>query len=183
MLTPHQLWLLFLGWSVSRPLFALGSNKSAFFWALQVQFLLQIIINRIGLLMVSKARATRLKWIVFVIILLVNISVFVIWMPARLQINDRWIRLNAIWDRCEKVIFAVVDGVLNGYFVYLVRSRLIENGLTKYIPLYRMNIGLIGLSLSLDVRNPRSRGFGPLTHSDRSFWWDLCRCQAAWCRY
>jgi hypothetical protein len=118
---------------------------------LQVQFLLQIIINRIGLLMVSKARATRLKWIVFAIILLVNISVFVIWMPARLQINDRWIRLNAIWDRCEKVIFAVVDGVLNGYFVYLVRSRLIENGLTKYIPLYRMNIGLIGLSLSLDI--------------------------------
>ncbi|KAH7004129.1 hypothetical protein EDB82DRAFT_532494 [Fusarium venenatum] len=123
----------------------------AFFWALQVQFLLQIIINRIGLLMVSKARATRLKWIVFVIILLVNISVFVIWMPARLQISDRWVRLNAIWDRCEKVIFAVVDGVLNGYFVYLVRSRLIENGLTKYIPLYRMNLGLIGLSLSLDI--------------------------------
>ncbi|QPC67987.1 hypothetical protein HYE67_010218 [Fusarium culmorum] len=105
----------------------------ALFWALQVQFLLQIIINRIGLLMVSKARATRLKWIVFVIILLVNISVFVIWMPARLQINDRWIRLNSIWDRCEKVIFAVVDGVLNGYFIYLVRSRLIENGLTNYL--------------------------------------------------
>ncbi|KAF5242855.1 hypothetical protein FAUST_3121 [Fusarium austroamericanum] len=123
----------------------------ALFWALQVQFLLQIIINRIGLLMVSKARATRLKWIVFAIILLVNISVFVIWMPARLQINDRWIRLNSIWDRCEKVIFAVVDGVLNGYFIYLVRSRLIENGLTKYIPLYRMNLGLIVLSLSLDI--------------------------------
>ncbi|EKJ72959.1 hypothetical protein FPSE_06855 [Fusarium pseudograminearum CS3096] len=123
----------------------------ALFWALQVQFLLQIIINRIGLLMVSKARAIRLKWTVFLIILLVNISVFVIWMPARLQINDRWIRLNSIWDRCEKVIFAVVDGALNGYFIYLVRSRLIENGLTKYIPLYRMNLGLIGLSLSLDI--------------------------------
>ncbi|CAF3451339.1 unnamed protein product [Fusarium graminearum] len=78
-------------------------------------------------------------------------SVFVIWMPARLQINDRWIRLNSIWDRCEKVIFAVVDGVLNGYFIYLVRSRLVENGLTKYIPLYRMNLGLIVLSLSLDI--------------------------------
>ncbi|CAF3617037.1 unnamed protein product [Fusarium graminearum] len=118
---------------------------------LSSMFLLQIIINRIGLLMVSKTRATRLKWIVFVIILLVNISVFVIWMPARLQINDRWIRLNSIWDRCEKVIFAVVDGVLNGYFIYLVRSRLVENGLTKYIPLYRMNLGLIVLSLSLDI--------------------------------
>jgi hypothetical protein len=103
--------------------------------------------------MVSKARATRLKWIVFAIILLVNISVFIIWMPARLQISDRWVRLNAIWDRCEKVIFAVVDGFLNGYFIYLVRSRLIENGLTKYVPLYRMNLGLIFVSLSLDVRS------------------------------
>lgn len=101
--------------------------------------------------MVVPGRATRLKWIVFAIVLAVNISVFVIWMPARLQINDRWIYLNKIWDRCEKVIFAVVDGVLNGYFIYLVRSRLIENGLTKYIPLYRMNLFLIFISLSLDV--------------------------------
>uniref|UniRef100_A0A0D2Y369 Integral membrane protein n=1 Tax=Fusarium oxysporum (strain Fo5176) TaxID=660025 RepID=A0A0D2Y369_FUSOF len=78
-------------------------------------------------------------------------SVFIIWMPARLQINDQWIWLNNIWDRCEKVIFAVVDGALNAYFIYLVRSRLIENGLTKYIPLYRMNLFLIFVSLSLDV--------------------------------
>ncbi|KAF4957349.1 hypothetical protein FSARC_11348 [Fusarium sarcochroum] len=123
----------------------------ALFWALQVQFLLQIIINRLGLLMVVPGRAARLKWIVFAIILAVNISVFIIWMPARLQINDTWIYLNDIWDRCEKVIFAVVDGVLNGYFIYLVRSRLIENGLTKYVPLYRMNLFLIFLSLSLDI--------------------------------
>ncbi|KAM5367294.1 hypothetical protein ACJA88_011546 [Fusarium oxysporum] len=123
----------------------------ALFWAIQVQFLLQIILNRLGLLMVVPGRATRLKWIVFAIILAVNISVFIIWMPARLQINDQWIWLNNIWDRCEKVIFALVDGALNAYFIYLVRSRLIENGLTKYIPLYRMNLFLIFVSLSLDV--------------------------------
>ncbi|KAF5715458.1 hypothetical protein FMUND_6837 [Fusarium mundagurra] len=70
----------------------------ALFWALQVQFLLQIILNRLGLLMVVPGRAVRLKWIVFAIILAVNISVFVIWMPARLQINDQWIWLNNIWD-------------------------------------------------------------------------------------
>ncbi|KAF5255374.1 hypothetical protein FOXYS1_14220, partial [Fusarium oxysporum] len=72
----------------------------ALFWAIQVQFLLQIILNRLGLLMVVPGRATRLKWIVFAIILAVNISVFIIWMPARLQINDQWIWLNNIWDRC-----------------------------------------------------------------------------------
>ncbi|EEU39267.1 uncharacterized protein NECHADRAFT_43326, partial [Fusarium vanettenii 77-13-4] len=79
------------------------------------------------------------------------LCVFIIWMPARLQINDTWVHLNEIWDRCEKVIFALVDGALNGYFIYLVRSRLIENGLTKYTPLYRMNLVLIFVSLSLDV--------------------------------
>ncbi|WKT43994.1 hypothetical protein QSH57_008847 [Fusarium oxysporum f. sp. vasinfectum] len=36
----------------------------ALFWAIQVQFLLQIILNRLGLLMVVPGRATRLKWIV-----------------------------------------------------------------------------------------------------------------------
>ncbi|KAH7144216.1 hypothetical protein B0J13DRAFT_635185 [Dactylonectria estremocensis] len=123
----------------------------ALFWAIQVQLLLQIIINRLGLLMFVPGQATRIKWIVFAIILAVNISVFIIWMPARLQINDTWIHLNVIWDRCEKVIFAVVDFALNGYFIYLVRSRLIENGLSKYLPLYHMNLALIFLSLSLDV--------------------------------
>ncbi|CAG9936427.1 unnamed protein product [Clonostachys rosea f. rosea IK726] len=123
----------------------------ALFWAFQIQFLLQIILNRLGLLIVVPGKATRLKWIVFAIILAVNISVFIIWMPARLQINDTWIHLNLIWDRCEKVIFALVDGVLNGYFIYLVRTRLIQNGLTKYVPLFRLNLFLIFLSLSLDV--------------------------------
>ncbi|CAG9950080.1 unnamed protein product [Clonostachys rosea f. rosea IK726] len=79
----------------------------ALFWAFQIQFLLQIILNRLGLLIVVPGKATRLKWIVFAIILAVNISVFIIWMPARLQINDTWIHLNLIWDRCEKVIFAL----------------------------------------------------------------------------
>ncbi|KFA81544.1 hypothetical protein S40288_09061 [Stachybotrys chartarum IBT 40288] len=157
-----MLWAVFfssmvlgvLAWGFQRqyiePSFAFYFNV-ALWWALQVQFLLQIILNRIGLLIVVPGRATKLKWIVFAIILAVNISVFVIWMPARLQISPFWVRLNEIWDRCEKVIFAIVDGALNFYFIYLVRSRLITNGLTKYVPLYRMNLILIFISLSLDM--------------------------------
>lgn len=104
-----------------------------------------------GLLLAVRGRATRLKWVVFLIILAVNISVFIIWIPARLQINKTWYRLNEIWDRCEKVIFALVDGFLNVYFIYLVRSHLIGNGLTKYYRLYYTNLVLIFVSLSLDV--------------------------------
>ncbi|KAF7554974.1 hypothetical protein G7Z17_g2504 [Cylindrodendrum hubeiense] len=121
------------------------------FWAIQVQLLLQIIINRLDLLIVVPGRATRLKWLLFVIILALNISVFVIWMPARLQISDKWVHLNLIWDRCEKIIFAIVDGGLNGYFIFLVRARINNDGLTKYVGLYRTNLVLIGISLSLDV--------------------------------
>ncbi|KAI5459653.1 hypothetical protein BGZ63DRAFT_489590 [Mariannaea sp. PMI_226] len=123
----------------------------AFFWAVQVQLLLQIILNRLGVLIVIPGQAAKLKWLVFGIILAVNISVFIIWIPARLQINPTWVRVNDIWDRCEKVIFAIVDGILNTYFIYLVRSRLIDNGLSKYIPLYRRNLVLVFISLSLDV--------------------------------
>ena len=101
--------------------------------------------------MVNRGRVVKIRWGVFAIILLLNISVFCIWIPARLQISATWIHINEIWDRCEKVIFAVVDAVLNGYFIYLVRTRLIDNGLTKYTPLYRVNLFMIFVSLTMDV--------------------------------
>ncbi|KAF1963108.1 hypothetical protein CC80DRAFT_392025, partial [Byssothecium circinans] len=120
-------------------------------WTVQIQLLMQIIVNRISLLWVRRSVATRLKWTVAGILGLINISVFVIWIPARLQISPTWIHLNDIWDRIEKVIFAVIDGGLNGYFIYLVRTKLIANGLTKYMPLFWFNIFMICISMSLDM--------------------------------
>ncbi|KAF5667332.1 hypothetical protein FHETE_6035 [Fusarium heterosporum] len=120
-------------------------------WAIQIQTLLQIIINRISILMVNRHSAWKLKLFTFLILLLVNISVFCIWIPARLQISQKWIAVNAIWDRVEKVIFLVVDAGLNLYFIHLVRSRLIANGLTKYTRLYRANLGMIFVSMTMDV--------------------------------
>lgn len=112
---------------------------------------MQIIINRVALLMFDRRRVERLKWTVAIVIGAVNISVFVIWIPARLQISPTWIHINQIWDRVEKVIFCLVDGGLNLYFVYLVRTMLIEYGLTKYKIIFRWNLAMIFLSLSLDV--------------------------------
>lgn len=124
---------------------------SACLWSVQIQLLMQIIINRIEIMMVVPAMATRLKWGVFLLLLIVNISVLIIWIPARLQISAQWIHLNEVWDRCEKVIFGLIDLGLNLTFVYLVRFHLTKNGLSKYIPLYRFNLVLASLSLSLDV--------------------------------
>ncbi|RYC78562.1 hypothetical protein BFJ63_vAg18565 [Fusarium oxysporum f. sp. narcissi] len=120
-------------------------------WSTQVQCLIQIIINRVSLLMVVRSNGTKLKWLCFLILFAINISVFCIWVPARLQISESYIHLNEIWDRCEKVIFALMDAVLNFYFIYVVKQRLVANGLQKYTRLYQMNMFLCGISIALDV--------------------------------
>ncbi|KAF4981962.1 hypothetical protein FZEAL_2308 [Fusarium zealandicum] len=122
-----------------------------FLWAVQIQTLLQIIINRISILMMVRQNAWKLKLSVFLILLVINISVFCVWIPARLQINNTWIRVNGVWDRVEKAIFLLVDAGLNFYFIHLVRSRLIANGLTKYNRLFRFNLGMIAVSITMDV--------------------------------
>ncbi|KAF3761312.1 hypothetical protein M406DRAFT_16992, partial [Cryphonectria parasitica EP155] len=117
----------------------------------QIQCIMHIIINRIALIMYDQKRVRRLKWAATLLIGAINVSVFIIWMPARLQISPGWENLNDVWDRIEKGIFAILDLLLNLYFIYLVRKELITCGLTKFQHLYRFNIGMIFISISLDV--------------------------------
>ncbi|KAL7928050.1 hypothetical protein V8C35DRAFT_285565 [Trichoderma chlorosporum] len=143
-----------LAWCFQREY--IGPSFQLFFiisccWSLQIQLLMQIIINRIAFLMAYPGAARSLKWGVFLGLLLVNISVMVIWTPAHLQISPRWIHINQIWDRVEKGIFCIIDLSLNIRFMYLVRSRLIKGGLSKYIPLYRLNLVWVCFSISLDI--------------------------------
>ncbi|KAI9738839.1 MAG: hypothetical protein M1834_008346 [Cirrosporium novae-zelandiae] len=120
-------------------------------WALQVQFLLQIIVNRVAVLLVDRRKAFWIKFSIAAIITAINISVYCIWIPARLQISEKYITLNNIWDRCEKVIYLIVDAALNFYFIYIVKEKLVAQGLSKYKPLVRFNILIIGFSLGMDV--------------------------------
>ncbi|KAM0299448.1 hypothetical protein ACHAPM_007490 [Fusarium culmorum] len=108
-------------------------------------------LNHYIILVWLEQNAKWLKIWSFVIILCINISVFMIWIPARLQINDTWADINKVWDRIEKVIFLLVDAGLNLYFIHLVRSRLIANGLTKYTRLFRYNLGMIAVSMTMDI--------------------------------
>ncbi|GAA5854110.1 hypothetical protein JCM8547_008231 [Rhodosporidiobolus lusitaniae] len=140
-------------------LFVIGkiSHSFAFFfillslWVIQVQFLLQIIINRVNLLWSDRKAQSRLKWGVALGISIINISVYCIWLPARLQISDRWIAINDIWDRVEKCIYLVVDAGLNLLFMRVVKQRLVDRGLDRYRPLVRTNMLLILVSMSMDV--------------------------------
>jgi hypothetical protein len=122
-----------------------------FLWVFQIHCIMQIIVNRIALLHVSPTIVRRLKWGIFAILAVINVSVFCIWIPARLQINETYIEINTIWDRIEKAIFAAIDLALNFYFLYLVRSSLISYGLTKYVVLYRFNLVMVVISISMDV--------------------------------
>ncbi|KAI1451727.1 hypothetical protein F4805DRAFT_463494 [Annulohypoxylon moriforme] len=120
-------------------------------WVFQTQCMIQIIISRIALLVPDRTRIIRMKWSIGIVFGLINLSVYLIWIPARLQINETYIHMNDIWDRIEKGIFCMIDVGLNIYFIYLVRSGLISNGLTKYMPLFIFNILMLTFSLSLDI--------------------------------
>ncbi|KAL6405688.1 hypothetical protein AUP68_10823 [Ilyonectria robusta] len=101
--------------------------------------------------MVDKRDAAKIRWVTAVILGLVNISVFVIWIPARLQISPTWVHVNEIYDRIEKGLFLIIDACLHLYFIYLLRVKLIANGLEKYVPLFRFNLIMVAVSMSLDV--------------------------------
>ncbi|KAM5350072.1 hypothetical protein ACJ41O_006577 [Fusarium nematophilum] len=118
---------------------------------LSVQFLLQIIINRCSILLTDKRHAYRLKVGVAVLITAVNITVYTIWIPARLQISERYIWVNEWWDRVEKAIYLIVDGALNIYFITIVQRNLVMHGLTKYRSLVKFNMCIVGFSLGMDV--------------------------------
>ncbi|KAL5638418.1 hypothetical protein ACGC1H_005189 [Rhizoctonia solani] len=134
----------------------IGSSFWLFFgivtiWSIQIQLLLQIIVNRICVLLPDSSQRVWLKSIVAVWIVLISISVYCIWIPAKLQISEKWIRVNLYWDHIEKILYLFTDAALNIMFIRLIRQRLVSRGLTKYDKLVAMNTRMICVSLSMDV--------------------------------
>lgn len=111
-----------------------------------------ILVNRVSLLMYDPRKSRWLKWSVVALLGVINLSGFFIFIPSQLGVNSTWVYADAIWDRLEKAIFAALDLGLNLYFIHLVRSNLIENGLLKYKMLYWINLVMVFVSISLDVR-------------------------------
>jgi hypothetical protein len=145
-----------IGWCVGHGTCAMYSSFWLFFsvacvWTIEMHCLAQILVNRVSLLLFNPSDARRLKLLVFVVVFVLTTSVTIVWIPARMQISERWIDVNDIWDRGEKVCFLIFDVALNVYFVHLVRSTLIANGLVKYQKLYWSNIFIITLGILLDV--------------------------------
>jgi len=101
--------------------------------------------------MVDKRKARLIKWSLFIIVGLINISVSCVWIPALLGINQTFVTLNHIGERIEKTLFLLLDAGLNVYFLYLVRSNLISKGLSKYWPLFNFNAVIVLVSVAMDI--------------------------------
>ena len=126
---------------------------TVFTWAIQVQCLMQILANRLCLIMYNPARERWLRIGLLIAIGIINVSVFIIWVPARMGIQP-YVEINRVWDRTEKAIFASIDLALNAYFMRLVKSKLVASGLTQYNLVYKYNLAMVCVSISLDVSLP-----------------------------
>ncbi|GAA6060028.1 hypothetical protein JCM10212_001025 [Sporobolomyces blumeae] len=106
--------------------------------------------SRVNLLWSDRRNQNRLKYGVAILITSINISVYCIWIPSRLQINHTYEVVNNIWDRVEKCIYLVVDAALNWLFMHTVNKRLVGQGLERYRPLVNFNRNLIAVSIACD---------------------------------
>lgn len=120
-------------------------------WAIQVQIVVQIILNRISMVWSNPRHKLFLWWGVTAWITLINISVYCIWLPATLRLSDNIVMVNRIWDRLEKFLYLLTDAALNVVFIRSVKKQLVANGLTKYDKLVRFNTRIMVVSLSMDL--------------------------------
>ncbi|KAH0613514.1 uncharacterized protein H6S33_005400 [Morchella sextelata] len=121
------------------------------FWTVQTNTQSQIIINRIAVIIVDKRQIKLVRrWVFAVIMVLCFISAFT-WIGASLQINSRFIRGEEVHTRLEGVIFICIDIFLNLYFIKSVKKHLLEAGLEKYRPLTNFVIGIICISIGVDI--------------------------------
>lgn len=102
-------------------------------------------------MVVDRHKVTGLKWGALLFILLFNVAVIVLWVPASLQISPKWIKTHSIFDRIKQAVLAFLDLAANWYFLHVVRCQLISNGLTKYTRLFWNNVFMIAIALALDV--------------------------------
>ncbi|KAG7448431.1 uncharacterized protein BT62DRAFT_1003147 [Guyanagaster necrorhizus] len=95
--------------------------------------------------------ANVLRAAVGTVLLLITVSSACIWIPAQLQINAKYIRVNSWWDRVEKSLYFCLDLALNVIFVRTVKRRLVDRGLRKYDHILLFNIRIISVSIAMDV--------------------------------
>jgi len=120
-------------------------------WVIEIQFILQILVNRVSLITRKYSKIEYIRWGTAAIITMVEISVFCIWIPAHLNVSRTYVHINNIWDKITKFIILFVDVGLNFYFIAQVKRRLVRNGIEKYNDLVRFNTRIVVVSIGMDL--------------------------------
>lgn len=112
---------------------------------------MQIILNRLQIILPDDNTVSRLKIIYLTILLLINAAVFTIWIQAESG-SETYLRIDKIWDPVGIAIVLVLDVALNIYFIISVKRKLLSFGLAKYKLLIKANVLTILANLIADVR-------------------------------
>ncbi|KAK4921598.1 hypothetical protein LTR66_016663, partial [Elasticomyces elasticus] len=166
--TPYAVMILFevlinITFSILSFLLINGSVRGSFWYFLfqitllniELHLLVQIIINRISLLITSTSWARKIKWAAIVYVLILNIGLYIFAIPAQLQWMAPWYRGNEVWQQLEKGLICFMDIWLNWYFVYLIKTKLMVGGAAstmaeKWRPLYRYSIPMAISNVLID---------------------------------
>jgi hypothetical protein len=119
-------------------------------WALEIQLVMQIILNRLQIILPNDNTVPRLKIIYLAILLLINAAVFTIWINAESG-SKLFVHIDEIFDPVEIAIVIVLDVALNMYFIISIKQKLLSFGLAKYKLLIKANILIILANLIADV--------------------------------
>lgn len=138
-------------------------------WSTQAQTYFQVMVKRISVLDVRRPRPAILRLAIAGIVLAVNITMFSVWLPLKLdhpvEVDDHPPILLFWLPRVEKIMYLLIDVAINCFFLYHVKTNLMGVGFRKYCHLVSYNLKIIGLSVFCDVL---LRKFGILRPSRNS---------------
>ncbi|OLL24037.1 hypothetical protein NEOLI_004573 [Neolecta irregularis DAH-3] len=120
-------------------------------WMIQLHFLMQIIINRICILLTQRNHRLCLKYGIAVLVGFITMSGLPYWLPENLKVAGNFIYVRSNRNRIEKISYSIIDAFLNFFFIYLVNFKLRAFGFRKYESLLRFNVRIVFISLIMDV--------------------------------
>ena len=77
-----------------------ADDATVFLWCIQTQLLLQIVINRIRVIVANRQLSRQIMILTAVFVTIVNISVVVLWIPARLQVSHKYV--TVLWPHMNQ---------------------------------------------------------------------------------
>lgn len=97
-------------------------------------------------------RAARIKWTVVGTQMLMLISVYIVWIPAQLQVNNTFLALDGVWIKIISVECLFVNGMLGGYLALLAkRRRDTAKGLNYWADCFWKILALVSIMTLTDV--------------------------------